>query len=121
MAEVKQHDLTDCATFPLSPCSFFEKTIISIAKYIDKIGGGGRKDFETTLKRQQMIQNTRPDSKERIISLAMKSLYTNIPLVELPDITVEKLYSPNESTYLPRSTMKRFLLMVVSLLFNSTQ
>ena len=54
------------------------------------------------------------EPNENLISLDVKSLYTNVPLKEAIDIALRKLYEQDEPSSIARKTMKRLLNMAVS-------
>ena len=62
-----------------------------------------------------MIEKTKLDSEESIISLNVNYLRTNVPLKDAIDIVLKKLYSQNKPPDLSRSTIKRLLYMAVIL------
>ena len=94
------------------PGSFYGKLKKTQPKFFDKIQGA---NIETnTETARYMIENTKLESEECIISLEVKILYPNFPLKDANDIALRKLYSQNEPPDLSRSTMKRILYIVVT-------
>ena len=82
-----------------------------LQSFFDKINGV---NIETNTKdAREIIENIALDPVETIISLDVKSLYTNVPLKEAIEIALQKLYN-QESPEIQRATMKRLLKMVVS-------
>ena len=75
-----------------------------LAKFFDNIDGANRETNE----------NIALDSDETIISLDVKSLYTNVPLKEAIEIALLKLYSQESPPEIQRATRKRLLNMAVS-------
>ena len=75
-----------------------------LAKFFDNIDGANRETNE----------NIALDPDETIISLDLKSLYTNVPLKEAIENALQKLYSQESPPEIQRATMKRLLNMAVS-------
>ena len=72
-------------------------------------------NIETNTKEaREKIENIALDPDETIISLDVKSLYTNVPLKEAIEIALHKLYSQESTPEIQRATMKRLLNMAVS-------
>ena len=83
-----------------------------LAKFFDNIDG---LNIETNTKdAREIIENIALDPDEAIISLDVRSLYTNVPLKEAIEIALQKLYSQGSPTEIQRATMKRLLIMAVS-------
>ena len=59
-----------------------------------------------------MIENTKLDSDESIISLDEKSLYTNVAIKDTIDIVLKNLKSQTEPPVLSRSTIKHLYIAV---------
>ena len=70
--------------------------------------------FSRKLRAQTSKQLTNLEPNENLISLDVKSLYTNVPLKEAIDIVLRKLYGQDEPPSIARKTMKRLLNMAVS-------
>ena len=82
------------------------------AKFFDNIDGA---NTETNTKNtRETIENIALDPDETIISLDVKSLYTNAPLKEAMEIALQKLYSQESSPEIQRATMKTLLNIAVS-------
>ncbi|XP_063727466.1 uncharacterized protein LOC134855016 [Symsagittifera roscoffensis] len=83
------------------------------AKFFEKIEGA---NIETnSLDAREIFENTNLEPNENLISLDVKSLYTNVPLKNIPiDIALRKLYEQDEQPSIARKTMKRLLNMAVS-------
>ena len=83
-----------------------------LAKFFDNIDGA---NIETnTNEARETIENIDLDPDETIISLDVKSLYTNVPLKEAIEIALQKLYSHESPPEIQRATVKRLLNMAVS-------
>ena len=83
-----------------------------LAKFFDNIDGA---NIETNTKEaRETIENIALDPDETIISLDVKCLYTNVPLMEAIEIALQKLYSQESPPEIQRATMKSFLNMAVS-------
>ena len=83
-----------------------------IAIFFDRIDGA---NIETNTKEaRETIENIALDPDETIISLDVKSLYTNVPLKEAIEIVLQKLYSQESPPEIRRAIMKRLLNMAVS-------
>ena len=57
----------------------------------------------------QISEKTELDSDDSIISLDVKSLYTNVPLREAVEIALRRLYEQVNPSELSRKTMKKLL------------
>ena len=94
------------------PGSSYEHLNKTLAKFFDNIEGA---NIETnTQMAREIIENIDLDYNESIISLDVKSLYTNVPLKEAIDIALRKLYEQTIPPKLARGTMKKLLNMAVS-------
>ena len=94
------------------PGSSYENLNKMLAKFFDNIDGA---NIETNTKEaREKIENIALDPDETIISLDVKSLYTNVPLKEAIEIALQKLYSQESPPEIQRATMKRLLNMAVS-------
>ena len=83
-----------------------------LANFFEKIEGA---NIETnSLDAREILESTNLEPNENLISLDVKSLYTNVPLKEAIDIALRKLYEQNETASIARKTMKRLLNMAVS-------
>ena len=83
-----------------------------LAKFFEKIEGA---NIETnSLDAREILESTNLEPNENLISLDVKSLYTNVPLKEAIDIALRKLYEQDEPRSIARKTMKRLLNMAVS-------
>ena len=54
------------------------------------------------------------DEDELVVSLDVKSLYTNVPVEETIEIALKELYSSDEVPEIPRSAMKSLLRLAVT-------
>ena len=94
------------------PGSSHENLNKKLAKFFDNIDG---LNIETNTKdARETIENIALDPDEAVISLDVRSLYTNVPLKEAIEIALQKLYSQGSPTEVQRATMKRLLIMAVS-------
>ena len=83
-----------------------------LTKFFEKIDGA---NIETSsLDAREILENTNLELNENLISLDVKSWYTNVPLKEAIDIALRKLYEQDEPPSIARKTMKRLLNMAVS-------
>ena len=74
-----------------------------LAKFFDNIDGA---NIETNTKEaREKIENIALDPDETIISLDVKSLYTNVPLKEAIEIALQKLYSQESPPEIQRVTI----------------
>ena len=55
------------------------------------------------------LEATKLDEDELVVSLDVKSLYTNVPVEEAIEIALKELYSSDEVPEIPRSAMKSIL------------
>ena len=83
-----------------------------LAKFFENIEGA---NIETnSLDAREILDSTNLEPNESLISLDVKSLYTNVPLKEAIDIALRKLYEQDEPPSFARKTTKRLLNMAVS-------
>ena len=83
-----------------------------LEKFFEKIEGA---NIETnSLDARETLESTNLEPNENLISLDVKSLYTNVPLKEAIDIALRKLYEQDDPPSIARKTMKRLLNMAVS-------
>ena len=83
-----------------------------LAKFLEKIEGA---NVETnSLDAREILESTNFEPNENLISLDVKSLYTNVQLKKTIDIALRKLYEQDEPPSIARKTMKRVLNMAVS-------
>ena len=83
-----------------------------MAKYFDEIEGA---NIETnTQMAREILEKTELDSDESIISLDVKSLYTNVPLKEAIEIALRRLYEQVNPPETSRKTMKKLQNLAVS-------
>ena len=88
------------------PGSSYENLNKMLAKFYDNIDGA---NIETNTKDvRKTIENVALDPDGTIISLDVKSLYTNVPLKEAIEIALQKLYSQESPPEIQRATMKNF-------------
>ena len=78
-----------------------------LAKFFEKIEGA---NIETnSLDAREILGSNNLEPNENLISLDVKSLYTNVTLKEAIDIALRKLYEQDEPPSIARKTMKRLL------------
>ena len=83
-----------------------------LQSFFDSIVGA---KIETNINEaRETIENIALDPDESIISLDVKSLYSNVSLKEAIEIALQKLYSQESRPETRRVTMKRLLNMAVS-------
>ena len=63
---------------------------------------------------REILEETELDSDESIISLDVKSLYTNVPLKESVEIALRRLFEQFNPPETCRETMKKLLNLAVS-------
>ena len=83
-----------------------------MTKYFDKIEGANI-DTNTQMARE-ILEKTELDSDESIISLDVKSLYTNVPLKEAVEIALRRLYEQVNPSETSRKITKKLLNLAVS-------
>ena len=83
-----------------------------LAKFFEKIEG--TKIETNSLYPRGILESINLEPNENLISLDVKSLYTNVPLKEAIDIALRKLYEQDEPPSIARKTMKRLLNMAIS-------
>ena len=94
------------------PGSSYKNFNKMLAKFFDNIDGA---NIEINIKQaKETNDNIALDPNETIISLDLKSLYTNVPLKEAIEIALQKLYSQESPPEIQRATMKRLLNLAVS-------
>ena len=94
------------------PGSSYESPNKKLANFFDNIDGA---NIETNTKEaRETIENIDLDPGKTIISLDVKSLYTNVPLKEATKIALQKLYTQESPPEIKRATMKKLLNMAVS-------
>ena len=94
------------------PGSSYDNLNKTLAKYFDEIEGANIK--ANTQMAREILEKTELDSDESIISLDVKSLYTNVPLKEAVEIALRRL---NEQVNPPETsleTIKKLLNLAVS-------
>ena len=95
-----------------SPGSSYDNLNKTLAKYFDEIEGA---NIETnTQMAREILEKTELDSDESIISLDVKSLYTNVPLKEAVEIAPRRLYEQVNPPETSRKTMKKLLNLALS-------
>ena len=94
------------------PGSSYDNLNKTRAKYFDEIEGA---NIETnTQMAREVLEKTELDSHESIVSLDVKSLYTNVPLKEAVEIALRRLYEQVNPPETSRKTMKKLLNLAVS-------
>ena len=96
-------------SLPGSSCDHLNKTL---AKHFDKTEGA---DIVTnTQMAREVLDKTDLDSDESIISLNLKSLYTNVAVKEAAQLALRRLYEQTNPPEMSRKTMKKLLTLAVS-------
>ena len=94
------------------PGSSYDNLNKTLAKYSDEIEVA---NIETnTQMAREILEKTELDSDESIISLDVKSLYTNVPLKEAIEIALRRLYEQVNPPETSRKTMKKLHNLAVS-------
>ena len=94
------------------PGSSYDNLNKTFAKYFYEIEGA---NIETnTQMAREILEKTELDSDESIISLDVKSLYTNVPLKEAVEIALRRLYEQVNPPETSRKTMKKLMNLAVS-------
>ena len=94
------------------PGSSYENLNKTFAKFFDNIDGA--KIEINTKDARETIENNSLDTDETILSLDVKTLYTNIPLKEAIEIALQKLYSQESPPEIQRASSKMLLNMAIS-------
>ena len=97
------------------PGSSYENLNKTLAKFFDNIDGANTEN--NTKDARETIENISLDPDETIISLDVKTLYTNIPLEEAIEIALQKLYSQESPPEIQRANLKRLLNMAISKIY----
>ena len=82
------------------------------ANFFDNTDGSNKET--NTKEARETIENIALDPDETIISLDVKSLYTNVPLKEAIEIALQNLYSQESPPEIQRAAIKRILNIEVS-------
>ena len=78
-------------------------------------GGSPGANIETNLKvARAALEDTELNEEELVVSLNVKSLYTNVPVDQAHEIAFNELYSSDEFPEVLRSTMKSLLRLAVT-------
>ena len=94
------------------PGSSYDNLNKTLAMYFDEIEGA---NIETnTQMAREILEKTELDSDESIISLDVKSFYTNVPLREVVGIALRRLYEQVNPPETSSKTMKKLLNLAVS-------
>ena len=94
------------------PSSSHDNLKKTLEKYFDEIEGA---NVETkTQMAREILEKTELDSDESIISIDVKSLYTNVPLKEAVEKALRRLYEQVNRQETSRKTMKKLLNLAVS-------
>ena len=81
-------------------------------RFFQKIPGA---NIETnTQDARKALESLTLEDDEQIVSLDVKSLYTNVPVGEAIEIALRELYSSNLAPDIPRSAMKSLLKLAVT-------
>ena len=88
------------------------RTSINFSPFSEKLPGA---NIETNSKgARSALEATKLDEDELVVSLDVKSLYTNVPVEEAIEIALKELYSSDEVPEIPRSAMKSLLRLAVT-------
>ena len=87
------------------PGSSYDNLNKTLAKYFDEIEGANIE--KNTQMAREILEKTELDSDESIISLDVKSLYTNVSLKEAVEIGLRRLYEQVNPPETSRETMKK--------------
>ena len=94
------------------PGSSYDNLNKTLAKYFDEIDG---ENIETITKlAREILGKTELVSDQSIISLDVKSFYTNVPLKQAPEIALRRLYEQVNSHETSRKNMKKLLNLAMS-------
>ena len=93
------------------PGSSYEKLNKFHSPLFGKLPGA---NFETNSKdARAALEATKLDEDEPVVSLDVKSLYTNVPVEEAIEIALKDLYSSDEVPEIPKSATKSLLKLAV--------
>ena len=109
----KVHKKENPLRFVLSiPGSCYHKLNKLLTPFLQKIEGA---NIETnTNGARKTLEQIKLEKDEQILSLDLKSLYTNVPVKEAIDIALRSLYARDDKPDIPRLTMKRLLELAVT-------
>ena len=101
------------------PGSSYKNLNRFLTPFFQKLSGA---NIETdTQDARKALESLILEDDEQIVSLDLKSLYTNVPVGEAIEIDLRELYSSNLAPDIPRSAMKSSLgLVVTNVLFKCT-
>ena len=88
------------------PSSSYENLNKFLSPFFEKLRGA---NIETNSKdARAALEATKFDEDELVVSLDVKSLYTNVPVEEAIEIALKELYSSDEVPEIPRSAIRAF-------------
>ena len=94
------------------PGSSYENLNNFLSPFFGKLPGA---NIETNSKdARSALEATKLDADELVVSLDIKSLYTNVLVEEAIEIALKELYSSDEVSEIPSSTMKSLLRLAVT-------
>ena len=94
------------------PGSCYHKVNKFLTPFFQKIE---QANIETNTKdARKILEPKKLEKNQQILSLEVKSLYTNVPVNETINIALRLLYARNDKPDIPRTTMKRLLDLSVS-------
>ena len=80
------------------------RTSLNFSPFFERLSGA---NIETNSKdARAALEATKLDEDGLVVSLDVKSLYTNVPVEEVIEITLKELYSSDKVPEIPRSAMK---------------
>ena len=105
----KESPLGPVLSIPGSCCRKLNKFL---TPFFQKIEGA---NIETnTNDARKTREQIKLEKVEKILSLDVKSLYTNVPVKEAINIALRSLYARDDKSDIPRTTMKRLLELAVT-------
>ena len=94
------------------PGSSYENLNIFLSPFFERLPGA---NIETSSKdARAALEAIKLNEVELVVSLDVKSLYTNVPVEGAIEIALKELYSSDEISEIPRSAMKSLLRLAVT-------
>ena len=94
------------------PGSCYHKLNWFLTPFFQKIEGANKET--NTNDARKTLELIKLEKDEQILSLDVKSLYTNVPVKEAINIALRSLYARDDKPDIPRTTMKRLLELAVN-------
>ena len=94
------------------PGSSYYQLNKSLTPLFDKVPGANIE--ASTLDARRQLESIKLGSVESIVSLDVKSLYTNVPVNEAIEIALRSLYSSDHAPEISRSTLKALLKLALT-------